>query len=650
MLMRATQGKRAKRATPAERVPLWIAAVWAALLAAGAAWAGDVSVSADVQPTVVPVGGEALLTVTVEGKFRRSADPQLPALEDFDVYQSGSSQNFSFINGAMSSSITYNYTLVAKKEGFYKIGPVRFVLDDKEYSTQPVSLEVVAALQGIAPPQTPQQSPGRASGGLTSGGRASGGLTSGGRTSGGGTEEAEAGKRSIFIKASVDRDTVYVNQQVTWTLGYYTDGRINLLRAPNYAPPEAEGLWVEDLPPQNKYNTDIAGRQYLVNEIRRGYFPTSPGVHEIGPARVELLMDDMSFGRADDIFSRSPFSRGFGRAQELSTEAKPIVVLPLPAAGKPAGFSGVVAENLTLMLSAEKNLLQVGEPVNVTIEINGIGNMKTVAAPPLEGLDGFKTYESGSHFDVFKKQYVVSGRKRYDYVLIPQSPGRQTIPPVSLSYFDPVAKRYLVAQSLPVQLDVQPGTKEEGRKVIYAGAGEEFEIIDQDIRFIHPVPSSLAVSSGGLYQNRAFLALHALPLFAVGLSLVVEKRRRRFREDVGLARASRAQRDAEKRFSAAGKRLQAGQAEDAFSSVAAALRGYLADKMNTPAAGLTTAAVDAFLARRGVEAKVQEELRAVTGACDAARFTSGGASVEAGREVLSRARSLVRALEKEYLR
>ena len=634
MLMRATQGRQAKRATQ------WIAVVCAVLLAAGAASAADVSVSADVQPTVVPVGGEALLTVTVEGKFRRSADPQLPALEDFDVYQSGSSQNFSFINGAMSSSITYSYTLVAKKEGFYKIGPVRFVLDDKEYSTQPVSLEVVAALQGIAPSQTPKQSPGRASGGRTSGGR----------TSGGGAEEAEAGKRSIFIKASVDRDTVYVNQQVTWTLGYYTDGRINLLRAPNYAPPEAEGLWVEDLPPQNKYNTDIGGRQYLVNEIRRGYFPTSPGVHEIGPARVELLLDDMSFGRADDIFSRSPFSRGFGRAQELSTEAKQIVVLPLPPAGKPAGFSGVVAEDLTLMLSAEKNLLQVGEPVNVTIEINGIGNMKTVAAPPLEGLDGFKTYESGSHFDVFKKQYVVSGRKRYDYVLIPQSPGRQTIPPVSLSYFDPVAKRYLVAQSLPVQLDVQPGTKEEGRKVIYAGAGEEFEVINQDIRFIHPVPSSLAVSSGGLYQNRAFLALHALPLFAVGLSLVVEKRRRRFREDVGLARASRAQRDAEKRFSAAGKRLQAGQAEDAFSSVAAALRGYLADKMNTPAAGLTTEAVDAFLARHGVEPKVQEELRAVTGACDAARFTSGGASVEAGREVLSRARSLVRALEKGYLR
>jgi hypothetical protein len=631
----ATRARQRQRARHARHAPQWIAVVCVSLLAAGAAWAGDVSVSADLQPTVVPVGGEAMLTVTVEGKFRRSADPQLPVLEDFDVYQSGSSQNFSFINGAMTSSVTYNYTLVAKKEGLYKIGPIRFVLDDKEYSTQPVSLEVVAALQGIAPPQAPQQSPGRASGG---------------RTSGGGAEEAEAGKRSIFIKASVDRDTVYVNQQVTWTLGYYTDGRINLLRAPNYAPPEAEGLWVEDLPPQNKYNTNIGGRQYLVNEIRRGYFPTSSGVHEVGPARVGLLLDDMSLGRSDDFFSRSPFSRGFGRAQELSTEAKQIVVLPLPAAGKPAGFSGVVAENLTLMLSAEKNLLQVGEPVNVTIEINGIGNMKTVAAPPLEGLDGFKTYESGSHFDVFKKQYVVSGRKRYDYVLIPQSPGRQTIPPVSLSYFDPVAKRYLVAQSLPVQLDVQPGTKEEGRKVIYAGAGEEFEVIDQDIRFIHPVPSSLAISSGELYQNRAFLALHALPLFAVGLSLVVEKRRRRFRENVGLARASRAQRDAEKRFSAAGRQLQAGRAEDAFSSVASALRGYLADKMNAPAAGLTTEAVDAFLARHGVEAKVQEELRALTGACDAARFASGGASVEAGREVLSRARNLVRALEKESLR
>jgi hypothetical protein len=137
---------------------------------------------------------------------------------------------------------------------------------------------------------------------------------------------------------------------------------------------------------------------------------------------------------------------------------------------------------------------------------------------------------------------------------------------------------------------------------------------------------------------------------AVGLSLVVERRRRRFREDVGLARASRAQRDAERRLSTAAKQLQAGQAEDAFSSVAAALRGYLADKMNAPAAGLTTEEVDAFLTRHGVEERLHEELRAVTGACDAARFASGGASVEAGREALSRARGLIRALEKEYLR
>ncbi|MEJ2722747.1 MAG: hypothetical protein P8181_16660, partial [bacterium] len=26
--------------------------------------------------------------------------------------------------------------------------------------------------------------------------------------------------RPIFIRASVDRDTVYVNQQITWTLGF----------------------------------------------------------------------------------------------------------------------------------------------------------------------------------------------------------------------------------------------------------------------------------------------------------------------------------------------------------------------------------------------------------------------------------------------
>jgi hypothetical protein len=407
---------------------------------------------------------------------------------------------------------------------------------------------------------------------------------------------------------------------------------------------------VEDLPPQNKFYTTLYSRQYLVNEIKRGYFATSPGIFEIGAAKVDVVLDDFSQNRFDDFFSRSFRSRGFGKAQTLVTPVKKIAVLPLPRAGRPDGFDGVVAEDLTLSMAADKQVVQVGEPVNLAIELNGRGNLKTVAPPKLPDMESFKVYESGAHADVFKKGYVVSGRKKYDFVVVPKNQGKYTIPAVELPYFDPARKRYFVARSHPVRLDVQPGAKEEGRKIIYAGAGDEFEVISQDIRFIHPVPSTITAARGlGGYSGRLLLGFHALPLLAVVLSLAVEKRRRRFRDDVGLARANRAFRDADKKLRAARKLLQSGRVEEGIAAIAGALSGYFADKMNASAAGLTADGVGAYLGQRGVDDETSAAVRRVVGACDAARFAVGSSSAEGGLEIADQTRDVLRTMEKRYL-
>jgi hypothetical protein len=592
---------------------------------AGSAYADDVSVAASLDQAVARVGNEVTLTVTIEGKFRRSSDPELPPLEDFDVYNGGTSQNFSMINGRVQSSVSYRFVLVPKKEGAYKIGPVTFTFKDRVYKTETIELEVVAASASLMPQNAPSPESPRQQGDINK-------------------------DRSIFIQAAVNRDTVYVNQQVTWTLGYYSDGRITLLRSPNYTPPEAEGFWVEDLPPQNKYYAELGGRRYLVNEIKRGYFPTSPGVFEIGPAKVDVVVDDVSINRMDDFFSRNFRSRGFGKSQTLATKKKEIIVLPLPKRGRPEEFGGVVAEGLSLSMSADKQVVQVGEPINLAVVMNGKGNTKTVAPPPLTGMESFKVYESGSNSDVFKKDYVVTGRKKYDYVVVPKVQGRHTIPAVVLPYFDPVKKKYMVARSHPVHLDVQPGAKEEGRKIIYAGAGDDFEVISQDIRFIHPVPSSMAMSTGVGVGGNLLLAVHVLPLLVLVASVGVERRRRRFRADVGLARASRALRDAEKKLDAARKAFREGKVDEGFTVLAAAVSGYFADKMNAAAAGLTLEAVDELLRRKGVDEESAVSVRRLLSECDAARFATGGASVGHGEETAVRARDVLRSLERGYLR
>lgn len=598
-----------------------LAYVFAAL--AGPASADDVSVTAAVSPSTVSVGEDLLLTIKVEGKFRNSTSPELPPLDAFYVYESGTSQSFSMVNGQTSASVTYSYTLTARKEGVYRIEPITYTVSDKRYAANSITVQVTPASQSVTPPST-------------------------NRRTGPKADEDDGKDQSIFIEATVDHDTVYVNQQVTWTLGYYTDGRVSLLRSPNYTPPDAEGFWVEDLPPQKQYFTSLHDRQYQVSEIKRGYFPTSPGVFIIGEARVDLVLDDFSAqrNRLDDFFRRG-FS-GFGRQHTLLSKTKKIVVLPLPLDGKPNDFSGIVARNLTVSMSADRQVVQVGEPVNVTVEVNGIGNMKTIAPPKLQELDRYKIYESGSSSDTFKRDYVVTGRRKYDFVIIPQKEGKWSIPPVEISYFDPGTRRYSRATTHPVPLDVQPGTQEDSRRVVYAGGGDDFEVISRDIRYIHPVPAAVAMKPRAIYESRVYQALHALPVLAVVLSLVVERRRRRLREDAGFARSSRAYREAIRKLADADRLFKRDDRAAAYGLVAGALLGYVADKENVPVAGLTSEDVAYRLAARGADEDAVARMRRLIATCDAARYAAGAVGAEQDQEARAQAAEIIRHIDKRY--
>jgi hypothetical protein len=594
------------------------------ILAAAGSVAADVSVSVNVEPVVAPVGSEITMVVTVKGKFRKSSTPELPPLDDFSVYQAGTSQSFSFGTGGSTSSLIFTYILVPKKPGKYTISPVRFESGDKIYTAEPVTIEVVKPQSQVAPPGTGD----------------------------GAVIDADE-DRPLFIQASVVDDTVYVNQQITWTLGFFTDGRIDLMRTPEYSPPSAEGFWVEDLPPQKNFYKQIKGRQYLVNEIKRGFFAAAPGSYTIGAARVDLLIDDIGrssrSNRADDFFSRSLRSFRFGKPVKLQTREIPITVLPLPKKGKPAGFSGLVGKDLELSVWTDTQVARVGEPVNLTLEIQGDGNFKTMSAPALPSLGEFKMYESGTTSDLYKEGYVVSGRKKYEYVLIPKLEGKHTVPAVRMSYFDPDEKMYKTIASAPINIDVMPGTEDESRRVIFAGSGEDIKVIGEDIRYIHPAPAVIRLSGGSLLSNKVYLALHALPLLALAASLAVDRRRKRFKGNVRLARASRAEREALKKLDAARSSMKKKDFDGVYPLVSGAVRGYIADKLNVSEAGLTSDDIEHFASGRHVDDGDLGELRSVLNACDVARFARSGSiagDTRAAEDLVSRAADVIRRLEK----
>ncbi|MBP2681727.1 MAG: Oxygen tolerance [Candidatus Krumholzibacteriota bacterium] len=598
-----------------------------AVIVAHGAGAADVSITAVVEPNVVAVGSEVTLVVTVKGKFTKSENPELPPLADFTVYQAGTSQSYSFGTGGASSSLQFTYVLVPKNPGTFTIEPIRFRAGDKIYTADPVTLEVVQSPRQMSVPQSTEKS--------------------------GPDENAD---QPMFIRATVDRDTVYVNQQVTWALGFYTDGRLNLMRTPEYSPPAAEDFWAEELPSQKSYYKQIQGRQYLVNEVKRAFFASAPGEYTIGPAQVNLVIDD--FGQRprdrffDDFFNRSFGGFGFGKPVSLKTKDIAVTVLPLPLRGRPANFSGLVGRSLELSVTADKNVAQVGEPITLKLEIQGEGNFKTMSAPAIPQPQGFKMYESGTSSDLFKKGDVVSGRKKYEYVLIPQVEGEKTVPAVELSYFDPAAKTYKTVRSAPIRLDVKPGAAEDGRRVVYAGSGEDIELLGKDINYIHPVPAVIRPATRTFVDSKLYLAAHAVPLFALLASIVVERRRKRLRDDVRLARASRAARKAEKSLDRARGLFKQGKRGEVYPLVSSALRGYLADKMNAAEAGLTRDDLERFLGEKGVRDEDAAELRSILNACDSAQYAPSVSDTkgdEGAGDIVARAAEALKILDKRYL-
>ena len=626
----AADGLAWRRAAPRAFVTFVAAALVA--LAAPVRAGRDVRVVASVSPSAVAAGESAELVVRVEGAMRGVDAPELPAIDGLAFHAAGTSQNMQWVNGRMSASIEYSFLVVADRPGTYRIEPIRVRVGDRDYTAAPVTLEVTAARRAVPAP-------------ATGGGRARSGRRGGAAGAGRGAAPvvpATAGG-SIFVRARVDRDTVYVGQQVTWTMGYYTDGRVALLRSPNYTPPEATGFWVEDLP-QRRYETTIDGRRYSVSEVRRAYFPTAPGHAVIGPASVDVVVDAFTTrGLLDELFSRG-FSAGLGGKQyRLLSDTLRVVVLPLPSRGRPAGFTGAVASDVTIQASVDRAQGRVGEPVTLTVTLDGTGNMQGVALPALPDLDGFRVYESQSKSSTFRSGDLVRGRKTVQYVMVPRRAGRFTVPPIELAYFDPEARRYRVARSHPVALSIEPGQAESQRRVVYAGRRGGFEVLDRDIRYIHPSPPPMRARSRRAGAVPRAL-VHVLPLLAVALAALSERRRLRREDDSPAARAARALSRAMEALDRARRAVGEGERDRAASLAAGAVRAYFADRLGESRAGITRERILDVLG----EGETARVLARSLDALEAAAYAGAAGSVDAA--TIDRVREVLRTIDREVWR
>jgi len=561
----------------------------------------DISFNASVDKTEVGLDDQITLTISVSGNVKSIPQPQLPSLESFTVYSAGRSQNFVYSGGKISSSVTFNYILAPRKAGKFTIGSAEIVLDGKTYKTNPVEVTVTGeAKPEAAPTPSPKES----------------------------VQRTELQGKDLFIETVVDKKKAYVNEQITLALRFYQG--VRLFNNPEYSPPSLTGFWAEDLPPRKQYYKVINGRQYFVQELSTALFPTAAGKQTIGSAELKCTVEDLG-----QFFTKDPFgmlNRDLmslfrqGKPQVLRSKPIEIEVLPLPEMGKPQNFKGTVG-NFNLSVSADKKEVEVGQPITLKMKISGAGNIKSVGEPVIPDLKDFRIYNSGSSENVSKDNYLVGGAKTYEEVLIPKAQGKYTIPSLEFSFFDSKSKSYQTLRSEPILITALPGA------ITYAydeaGRLSKVEIgsTTKDIRYIKLPASGLKNQGNYLYKNPLFLFFQLIPLLVFVISWRYQRQKEKLNSDIGYARLRRAHKSAKKRLRQAQKLSSPDKSKEFYSETAKALIGYVGDKLNLPAYGLTKDRIELELSNRGVEKEKIDHLLKLLDLCDYARFAPGSSEV-----------------------
>jgi hypothetical protein len=591
------------------------AGIAAALLCAAPARAGDASFEARADKTSISMNETLTLRLVISGKNLNVAQPKLPSIQGFRAYSSGQSQNYSFVNGSVTSQSVYSYALAPQSPGEYTIPSFSIEVGGQTLTSEPIHVSVVSG--AAAPAGEAAAAP-----------------------------AAGDGAKSLFVTTSVDKKTAYVGEAITLAFRFYS--RARLTSQPAYTPAEATGFVVEDLPPQRQGAKTVDGQLYQVVELLSALFPAAPGRHTLGPASLECRVQDFNVDPFESFFQ--DFFSG-GRAVTLRSDPLEVTVLPLPAEGRPEGFRGDVGryriEAAVDLTSPERH-----EPVTLTVTVSGEGNVRALSAPALPRLDGFKTYETLGSVNVSKEDFKVSGSKVFKTVLKPDVSGPLEIPPVRFSFFDPAARAYRTVETKPLRLHVKAsasGPAPDASAPSPVPALEGVKVVSEDIRFLK-TGSAPQRRRRPWHDGRAALWINLLPVAAFLAAAGARAWRERLSRDPAGAAARRAWPEARAELARAKKRLARGDEAAYRGALPRALAGYLGAKLGVPSQGLSWEEADAALARRGLPEGPRAEARRAWEALDRMRFSTETADAAAVRRLGEDVERAIRSLEAAWRR
>ena len=582
------------------------------------ATAQDVSITASA-PKVVNVGEQFRLNYVVNASPSSFGAPEINDFYVLSGPNQSTSHSIQIVNGRRTSSvtITYSYYLQATGEGKFTIPAATAVVDNKTYTSNTLEIEVIEGEKpaaGTRPSASPSQQP----------------------------QDVDVSDE-LFVRILTNRKRIYRGEYIIATIKLYT--RLSITGFGESEMPDFQGFWTQDIESPTQLNLvreNVNGRIFNTAVIKKVIlFPQKTGEITIDPFKLETYI------RQQSNRPRSPFDDFFGNSytnvvKPLVSNAAIIAVRELPA-GAPEGYAGAVG-NLTIRAEIDKQEAVTNDALTYKLTISGNGNVQLVDAPRINFPPDFETYDPKVQTNVTNGENGQSGRKTFEYLLIPRHAGNFRIPPVSLAYFEPGSGQYRTSATTEYNIAITKGEEEETVSVISGRTKEDLKIIGSDILFIKDNPFKLFRIGKGFFGSSLFVGLYAGMLGLFIVILVVRRKRILRRQNVELVKNQRASREARRRLKEASGHLKKNETEAFYEAVLKALTGYLVDKLNMPMADLSKESARRGLEKYKVNTGAIEEYLELADLCEMARYAP--TSIEGGmEEVYSRSIKIISQLE-----
>ena len=585
--------------------------------------AKEVKVVISVDKNRVEIGSHIRLTVGVEGAFDTDI-PKLSMPQSFSLMFGPSvSTQTTIINNRVKVFRGFMYGFSPREKGRFEIGPVTLEYKGKTYTSNSINIDVVE--------RTPFESI----------------IDEKSDTSG---QRVDINKM-VFVELTTDKAEAYIYEEIIQSFKLYFQKGLPIDNL-DYVAASTKSFLAEKLGEERRYEEVRDGILYNVIELRTALFPLVSGKIKIPPASFKCNIVIRQQRNRGSLFDE--FMGGGGRRYpvERSTEPVKLTINPLPAVDKPEVFTGAVGK-YTMDVLAKPTKLKVGDPITLTINIRGEGNIQTIGEPLLDpdGMKNFKAYDFETKVTITDRGYGIKGEKLFNKVIEPQSEDNDFIPGISFSYFDPELEKYKMLTYAPIPIEVERSEIEIPIHLSVEGAGMakgQVKILTKDILPIMSDLYSFENQGSAIYKRPFILAIIFLvPILIVVACIYVQRQRELLHTDVGYARKKRAMAHAQKHLSNARELLQLDNPSEFYATLARTILKHIADKLNVTPASVTSDNIYDMLERRGVSNDVIKELRQCLESCDYGRFSSGQLSKAQMESTLDTAEQVIMHLEKQ---